>query len=57
MPDGKRWTIQDRHGNPIYLTNERWRHITDTNNHPEMVDYEDHVQITIMRGGGQATGD
>ena len=50
MPDGKRWTIQDRNGNLIYLTNERWRHIADANNHPEMVDYEDQVQITIRRG-------
>ena len=50
MPDGKRWTIQDRNGNSIYLTNERWRHMTEANNHPEMADYEDHVQITIRRG-------
>jgi len=50
MSDGKRWTIQDRDGNPVYLTNERWRHITEANNHPEMADYEDHVQITIRRG-------
>jgi hypothetical protein len=30
---GKRWTIQDREGNPIYLTEERWRHITGARNH------------------------
>lgn len=24
---GKRWTVQDRDGNSIYLTEERWRHI------------------------------
>jgi hypothetical protein len=30
MPDGKRWTVQDRFGNSVYLTNERWHH-NDTN--------------------------
>jgi len=24
---GKRWTVYDRDGNPIYLTEERWEHI------------------------------
>ncbi len=24
---GKRWTVQDRYGNSIYLTRERWEHI------------------------------
>ena len=23
----KRWTVQDRYGNSIYLTEERWQHI------------------------------
>lgn len=35
---GKRWVIQDRDGNSIYLTQERWEHITDQTNHPEMMD-------------------
>lgn len=24
---GKRWTVRDRYGNSIYLTQERWEHI------------------------------
>lgn len=47
---GKRWIIQDRDGNPIYLTQERWEHITDELNHPEMVDYEEYLKTTIARG-------
>jgi hypothetical protein len=44
---GRRWTIQDRFGNPIYLTEERWRHIAGPENHPELNDYEDYIQATI----------
>lgn len=47
---GKRWTVQDRDGNPVYLTEERWLHITDALNHPEMVDYEEHLKTTIKEG-------
>ena len=47
---GKRWTLQDREGNPIYLTEERWRHITDGENHPEMANYEEHLKITLEKG-------
>jgi hypothetical protein len=47
---GKRWTVQDREGNPIYLTAERWQHIIEGNNHPEMADYEDYLKTTIQRG-------
>ena len=47
---GKRWIVQDRDGNPIYLTQERWEHITDATNHPEMVDYEAHLQTTVKNG-------
>lgn len=46
----KRWTIQDRYGNAIYLTEERWYHITEPNNHPEMMDYEHHLKQTIRFG-------
>ncbi len=46
----KRWIIQDRYGNMIYLTQERWEHITDPINHPEMSDYENHIQKTIIFG-------
>jgi hypothetical protein len=47
---GRRWTVQDRKGSPIYLTEERWGHITDAYNHPEMMDYENHVKITLQKG-------
>ncbi len=43
----KRWTVSDRYGNDIYLTQERWQHITDPENHPEMMDYEDSLQEVI----------
>lgn len=47
---GKRWTVQDRYGNVIYLTQERWGHIIDGTNHPEMDDYEEYLRTTIKRG-------
>jgi preprotein translocase subunit SecA len=48
---GKKWVVQDLHGNTIYLTHERWQHITE--NHPEMEDYSDHLKETIKRGRRQ----
>jgi len=45
-----RWLINDRDGNPIYLTRERWQHITDIFNHPEMRDFEEHLKTTIKKG-------
>lgn len=47
---GRRWTIQDRDGNPIYLTEERWQHIVEDNNHPELRDYEDNLKTAIQQG-------
>lgn len=47
---GKRWTVHDRNRNPIYLTQERWNHIIDENNHPEILTYEDYVQRTLKKG-------
>jgi hypothetical protein len=47
---GKRWTVYDRDGNPIYLTQERWEHIVAENNHPEMLAYEDYLQHTLRNG-------
>ena len=47
---GKRWTIQDRDGNPIYLTEERWRHIIDADNHPEIADFENHLKLALQQG-------
>ena|SRR3712207_5506470 len=50
MAGGRRWTIRDRYGNDIYLTEERWEHITEPINHPEMAGYEDKLKETIRRG-------
>ncbi len=50
MPDGKRWTVYDRYGNSIYLTQERWKHIIDPINHPEMAAYEEELKETIRKG-------
>lgn len=47
---GRRWVAQDRYGNNIYLTDERWEHITQPINHPEMLDYEEELKDTIRRG-------
>lgn len=47
---GKRWTVYDRDGNPIYLTHERWSHIVDDDNHPEILAYEDYLQLTLKNG-------
>ncbi|MBS1249183.1 MAG: hypothetical protein MAG431_00756 [Chloroflexi bacterium] len=46
---GKRWTVYDRGGNPIYLTQERWEHIVDANNHPEMLAYEEYLRLTLKQ--------
>jgi hypothetical protein len=37
MTSGKRWRVCDRYGNEICLTQERWEHIIDPFNYPEMV--------------------
>lgn len=47
---GIRWEIHDRYGNEIYLTEERWQHIIALINHPDMVNYEEHLKTTIQRG-------
>jgi len=50
MEDGRRWTVQDRYGNDVYLTEERWNHITEPINHPDMVEVEAELQETIREG-------
>jgi hypothetical protein len=45
---GRRWTVTDAAGNPIYLTEERWEHICD--GHPELALYEDVIRETIRKG-------
>jgi hypothetical protein len=50
MPDGKLWTERDRFGNDIYLTRERWTHIINPDNHPEVESFLDYVAETIRLG-------
>ena len=50
MIAGRRWTVRDRYGNDIYLTHERWEHIIEPINHPEMSAYEEHLKETIRSG-------
>lgn len=50
MTDPIRWTVQDRTGNSIYLTQERWEHIIESINHPEMEEYEEELKETVKSG-------
>jgi hypothetical protein len=50
MIEGRRWIEQDRYGNEIYLTEERWEHIVSPTNHPEILDYENELRETIRTG-------
>ena len=50
MTAGRRWKVRDGYGNDIYLTHERWEHIVDPINHPEMAAYEEQLQTTIQAG-------
>lgn len=50
MDSGVLWVVNDRYGNEIYLTHERWHHITEPTNHPEMMGYMPELQSTIQRG-------
>jgi hypothetical protein len=47
---GRRWTVRDRFGNEIYLTEERWQHIIEPINHPEMADYDAQLKVVIRSG-------
>jgi len=44
----KIWTVQDRYGNEIYLTEERWQHIVE--NHADMEGYLEELRETIRKG-------
>ena len=44
------WTVHDRYGNQIYLTQERWAHILDPFNHPEMANHVEELRLTIEQG-------
>ncbi len=50
MPDGKLWIERDRFGNEIYLTRERWAHIVDPDNHPEVEPFLDYLAETVRQG-------
>jgi len=50
MATGRRWVVRDRYGNDIYLTQERWEHITGAISHPEMSTYEEHLKETVQSG-------
>jgi hypothetical protein len=50
MIAGRRWIVRDRYSNSIYLTQERWEHIIDPANHPEMEAFEEELQKTIQWG-------
>ncbi len=50
MQSDKRWTINDGYSNSIYLTQERWEHIVEAINHPEMIDYEEELKETVHSG-------
>jgi hypothetical protein len=50
MAGGRRWTVHDRDGNPVYLSQERWSHIVGSGNHPELEDFEEHLKTTIRQG-------
>ena len=50
MTEGKLWTERDRFGNDIYLTQERWEHIIDPDNHPEVKPFFDHLAKTVRLG-------
>ena len=43
-------TVQDRYGNIIYLTQERWEHIIESINHPEMEGLEEELKETVKTG-------
>lgn len=50
MVDGIRWFTRDRNGNVIYLSEERWHHITEPVNHPDLIECEKEVKQTIQQG-------
>jgi hypothetical protein len=43
-----KWTVQDRYGNIIYFTEERWRHILESR--PELEEYFEQFLETIKTG-------
>ncbi|MEH2297409.1 hypothetical protein [Nostoc sp.] len=50
MDNAKRWSVYARYNNNIYITEERWEHIIDPENHPEIEECEDKLEETIRSG-------
>ncbi len=50
MSAHRRWVVRDHYGNDIYMTDERWEHIIQPMNHPEMSAFEEHLKETIQSG-------
>jgi len=44
-----KWTVQDRYGNTIYFTKERWQHILESR--PELEPHFDRFLETLRIGG------
>ena len=44
----KKWTVQDRHGNTIYLSEEHWQHILKSR--PELEPFLEQFLDTIRTG-------
>lgn len=43
-----KWTVQDRYGNTIYFTEERWQHILESR--PELEPFFDQFLDTVCKG-------
>ncbi|MBI1297807.1 hypothetical protein GC175_22965 [bacterium] len=50
MADSILWAVRDHYGNEIYLTAERWQHITEPINHADMVHLASELQETVRSG-------
>jgi len=50
MSSGIRWTVCDRYGNEVYLTQERWQHIVEPFNHPERSGFKRQLKETARSG-------
>ncbi len=50
MSEGKRWSVFDRYKNEICITDERWNHIIEPTNHPEMTLCEEQLKQTLRKG-------
>jgi hypothetical protein len=44
----RKWTVRDREGREIYLTEERWEHIVT--GHPDLREHVDDVLATLCQG-------